>query len=572
MDFIRQSFKRQIFAVFLSVSLFLVILGGVITIQAFQGRIKQDYEKRDIEQQKYVTAKISSMIEIVNNAIDKMEESEVIKDAFTKGRKNSLDIYSELYEITNEVRNFASVDLYVGDTCKYSTRSGFNSNQLPEYYSALREASVNKGTTIYSLNPGNATDSGSELLMVRQITDAGEPGFVVIRVSQDNLENQIKDGINARDGFIIANRYLRPFCLIGTAEDGKALSSIRQNLFSQEAYNYEMDENVYMEELGDTGMLCIYITPPVLEQSAVDEGYRILFLLTIISVIVCLLVASRFSVFFSKPINELSGAMKRFRKGDFDTRIELNREDEFEQLAVGFNKMTSQLKQTMEEQVKAERKVNETRIAMMQAQLNPHFLYNTLDTIKWVGKANQVPEIATLSASLAGILRSSISEKQFCSLSQEIQMIRNYCDIQRIRFDDCFDLEVDVDDWLMEAVVPKLILQPLVENSIIHGLEGQRDGHIEVRAYEKECLYIEIQDNGKGITDEYITALENDDIDTLKGHLGLNNVNTIIRMYYGKEYGVRARRLPERGSLVTVKLPLSFSEPENDTNDKGNDS
>ena len=562
MGFIRQSFKRQIFAVFLSVSLFLVIIGGMVTVQTFQARVVLDYENRDLEQQKYVTGHISDMIGLADAAIDKIHESETIKEALTTGRRNSFNVYANLYEITNEIRSFSVIELYRGSSCRYSTGSGDSSDTLPDYYSALREASGNPGTTVYSLNPGHASISGSELLMVREIVSASEPGFVVVRIGQTAIENQIKDGINARDGFILVNRYLRPFCLLGTAVDGKVLSSIRENLLTGRNYNYDLTDNIYMSELPDTDILSIYITPPVLEQSAVNAGYRVIMLLALLSVLVCLLVASRFSIAFSKPINELYQAMKRFRKGDFDTKIELNREDEFEQLAVGFNKMTGQLKQTMEEQVKAERKVNETRIAMMQAQLNPHFLYNTLDTIKWVGKANQVPEIAVLSASLAGILRSSISEKQFCRLSQEIQMIRNYCDIQRIRFDDCFDIEIKVEEKLLDAIVPKLILQPLIENSIIHGLDGQKNGHIEVRAYEKEDLYIEIQDNGKGITDEYIRALENDDVETLKGHLGMNNVNTIIRMYYGKDYGIHASRLSERGTLITVKLPLSFEEPE----------
>ena len=562
MGFIRQSFKRQIFAVFLSVSLFLVIIGGMVTVQTFQARVVLDYENRDLEQQKYVTGRISDMIGLADAAIDKMQESEAIIEALTTGRRNSFNVYADLYEITNEIRNFSVIELYRGSNCRYSTKSGNSSDPLPDYYSALREASRRAGTTVYSLNPGHASDSGSELLMVRKIVSGAEPGFIVIRIGQTEIENEIKDGINARDGFILVNRYLRPFCLLGTAADGKVLSSIRDNLLTGKNYNLNLTDNIYMSELPGTDILSIYITPPVLEQSAVNAGYRVIMLLAVLSVLVCLLVASRFSIAFSKPISELYQAMKRFRKGDFDTKIELNREDEFEQLAVGFNKMTSQLKQTMEEQVKAERKVNETRIAMMQAQLNPHFLYNTLDTIKWVGKANQVPEIATLSASLAGILRSSISEKQFCRLSQEIQMIRNYCDIQRIRFDDCFDIEIKVEEKLLDAIVPKLILQPLIENSIIHGLDGQTNGHIDVRAYEKEDLFIEIQDNGKGITDEYIRALENDDVETLKGHLGMNNVNTIIRMYYGKNYGIHAARLTERGTLITVRLPLSFEEPE----------
>ena len=586
LGFIKQSFKRQIFAAFLSVLILLVIPGGVLTIQTFQTRVRIDYENRDMEQQRVVSDRISGMLELSKTAVETLSKSQVIRDSLRTGSGNTIDVYSELYRGTEDIRNFAVIELYRGSRCRYSTGTSNGSLMSSDYNWILKEAEAGKDVVAYALN-SSAVDAGSALLMVKKILDDPEPCFIVIRLSQEQIKEQIKDGINARDGFILANRFLRPFCLIGTAEDGLVLSKVRENLLSSEAYNSDIRDNVYLSELPGTELLCLYITSPVLEESAVKAGYRVLLLLVVFGIIVCFIAASKFSEFFSRPINELSRAMKRFRKGDFDTKIELDREDEFQQLAVGFNKMTTQLKNTMEEQVRAERKVTETRIAMMQAQLNPHFLYNTLDTIKWAAKANQVSEVTTLASSLAGILRYSISGKQFSPLEKELEMIRRYCDIQRIRFDDCFTLEVEISEELINAVVPKLILQPLVENSIIHGMEGQRDGRINVRAVAEKSddsspgntvseiveteisgekagnnrnLRIDIEDNGKGISDEYIKALETDDEETLKGHLGLNNVNTIIRMYYGKEYGVKASRREEGGTLITVRVPLEFGE------------
>ena len=598
LGFIKQSFKRQIFAAFLSVLILLVIPGGILTIHTFQTRVRIDYETRDLEQEKYVSGRISEMLELSKNALEKLSRSQVIREALKTGSGNIIDVYSELYRETEDIRNFAVIELYRGRKCRYSTGTGNGSLLTSDYYWILKEAEAGKDVVAYALN-SSTEDAGSALLMVKKILDAPEPCFIVIRLSQEQVREQIKEGINSRDGFILANRFLRPFCLIGTAEDGLVLSKVRENLLSSEAYNSDIRDNVYLSELPGMELLCLYITPPVLEESAVKAGYRVLLLLVLFGMIVCFIAASKFSEFFSRPINELYRAMKRFRKGDFDTKIELDREDEFQQLAVGFNKMTTQLKETMEEQVRSERKVTETRIAMMQAQLNPHFLYNTLDTIKWAAKANQVSEVATLASSLAGILRYSISGKQFSPLEKELEMIRRYCDIQRIRFDDCFTLKLEVGDELLNAIVPKLILQPLVENSIIHGMEGQKDGRIHVRAEVEETdgnrafaedmaggnpdadyghtglpgseltgektgnsrnLRIDIEDNGRGISEEYIKALETDDEETLKGHLGLNNVNTIMRMYYGKEYGVKASRREEGGTLITVRVPLEFGD------------
>ena len=567
MGIIRQSFKRQIFVVLLAVTLVLVSFGGILTLQGFQARVKQDYEKRDKEQEHIIAEKILTMIDQSEKALVSLESDEIIKEALTPGRKNSLEIYSSLYEKTKDIRSFSTIDLYMGEFCKYSTRSGYKSDSLPLDYSVLKESASRPGVTAYGLDPGHASESGAALLIARQIAEGETPGFAVIRIEQEEIKNQLGSEINSKDGFMLTNKYFRPYCLIGAAENGKTLGIIRNNLLKGLLFDTGITGNVYINELGDYDLLTIYTTPPALEESAIKAGYQIILMQVLISILVCLIVASRLSNYLSKPIKTLALAMKRFRKGDFDTKIELAREDEFEQLATGFNKMTTQLKDTMEERVAAERQVNETRIQMMQAQLNPHFLYNTLDTIKWVAKANQVPEVATMSASLAGILRTSISESQFCPLSKELELVQNYCDIQKIRFDDKFQITIDVPLELQGAIIPKLILQPIVENAIIHGMDESINGHIYVAAIRdrrdgKDLLKISVQDDGKGISDEMMQALNNDDVETLKGHLGLNNVNTIIRLYYGKEYGVMAFRPTQGGTVMIVTLPYMEKEPE----------
>ena len=585
MGFIRQSFKRQIFFIFLAVTLAMVIIGGVLTVQGFQASIKADYRKNDIEQDRILTRQLESDLGLVETAINNIARDEVLLSAVSDSNaSNSLAVYTALYENTRDIKDFSTVELYKDGKCIFSTKSGYSSNRLPEYYSVLKEATKKKDQIVYAPDPESSSATGAALLIARRLVEEPKRGYVVIRMEQSEIEDRISGKINARDGFMLTNKFLRPYCLLGIAEDGKTLATIRNNLMNGALYNTGVESNVYIQEIGSTGVLSVYLTPPALDDSAARVGYQIILIQAIISVIVCLAVASRMSSYFSKPITQMAAAMKRFRKGDFETRIELEREDEFDQLATGFNKMTTQLNQTMEERVAAEHKVNETRIQMMQAQLNPHFLYNTLDTIKWVAKANQVPEVATLSASLASILRTSISENQFCKLSQEIKLVESYCEIQKIRFDDSFDLTVDLPKSLENAIIPKLILQPIVENAIIHGLEGRTDGHIWITARGwndagkgegaedsgentetspgTDLLEITIKDNGAGISEEVVEALANDDPNTLEGHLGLNNVNTIIRLYYGKEYGVSARKAEEGGTIMKVLLPLSYKEPD----------
>ena len=455
MKFIKHSFKRKLFFLVLIITMTLVICGGILTIQGFQARIRSDHEREDIVQEEIINQRIEDILAKTEKTLDNISQDPVLSAALGPRAKSPLDIYSALYETTAEIRDFAVVDLYFGGESRFSTGRGEASGKLPTEYAVLLKADNANGKTVYDMDPNDVTTNGATLIMAREITDYGMGGFAVVRISQASLKQELSGAIN-----MLTNEFLRPFCLAGTAEDGVSLEKLRKNFFKRDVYNKDIKENIYMSKMGNTGLVSIYVTPPAFEESAVKAGYQIIMFQAFLGVLLCLLVASRMSTSISKPINILTHAMKQFRKGDFDTKIELNREDEFGQLAAGFNKMTVQLKDTMKERVEAERKVNESRIELMQAQLNPHFLYNTLDTIKWVAKANQVPEVATLSSSLATILRTAISESQFCMLENELDLVKNYCDIQKIRFDDCFDLEINVDKEIItskSASVPELI-------------------------------------------------------------------------------------------------------------------
>ena len=168
--------------------------------------------------------------------------------------------------------------------------------------------------------------------------------------------------------------------------------------------------------------------------------------------------------------------------------------------------------------------LNETTLKLYQTQLNPHFLYNTLDTIKWEARIRQVPRIAVLAENLAIILRKSISSKQ-------------------------------IPDQLEECLVPKMILQPLVENAIIHGLEGCENGYICIYAgREGDVLNISITDDGRGMSPEILAWINSPEPEKREGHLGLYNIMRILKLYYGNEYGLKAE-VTEDGTTVTLRLP-----------------
>ena len=256
--------------------------------------------------------------------------------------------------------------------------------------------------------------------------------------------------------------------------------------------------------------------------------------------------------------------MGEIKKGNLEIHMETDREDELGRLTESFNRMTEEYRQNLVRSVARQRELNETQLRMMQAQLNPHFLYNTLDSMKWLGVTHHVPQVATLATDLAVILRAGISGSEFITLEDELELVDRYIDIQSLRFEDRFTCEIDVPDRLQSCLVPKLVLQPLVENAIIHGVVDREDGYIKLQAEEQEGdLLLSVYDNGCGIPPDVLARLNSKDQKIPGEHLGLFNVSSIIRLHFGEKYGISAETTPGDGSCVRLLLPIQKKENNN---------
>lgn len=306
------------------------------------------------------------------------------------------------------------------------------------------------------------------------------------------------------------------------------------------------DFEVYGED-GD----CLYTTANVWPAA----------LMGALCLVLCLVCAWWLSRRLFEPVNELDGAMRRVEGGDYDVRIESTRQDEMGRLAASFDRMTAEYRQNLERSVQRERELNETRLRMLQSQLNPHFLYNTLDCMKWLGVTGGVPQVAELAADLAALLRAGISGSEYITLEEELELIGRYLAIQEVRFGDRFVCELDVDERFQRCVVPKLILQPLVENAIIHGVADSDEGFIKLWAEEdaEGYLLLKVSDNGSGIPPEVLERLNSHEL-IPGGHLGLNNVDRIVRLSYGESCGLSAYPNEGGGSCVQLRLPMQKGE------------
>jgi len=195
---------------------------------------------------------------------------------------------------------------------------------------------------------------------------------------------------------------------------------------------------------------------------------------------------------------------------------------------------------------------------MMQAQLNPHFLYNTLDSIKWLSKEAGVPEIATLSSKLARNKRTAISGDAFIPLSEEFGLCESYGEIQNIRFLGRYTFTFLLPKELEEAKVPKLILQPIVENACIHGLDDREGRIVTAARAQGNDLVLSVEDDGSGMDDAMIARINMHALNGKSGHIGLSNVDMICRLNYGTGYGLSALKRDGGGTVIRIVLPLTF--------------
>ena len=559
--FIQSSFRRELLVGFLTASVLPLIVCCLFLIQMFKMKVERDFEKKDMELAGAVEQQLMTLFDGYGAAAEELCGDPVVADALrneTVGRKN--EVYRHLFGATTSYRETAGFNLYAPDGgCLYSTGNRTYGQALPVYWGILREAHAHPNDLIIR---SDLEADGSEVLrFARAVTGDGEEcsGYFVVTMTAEHFAKALSGTYSGQDGICILNGFLETVYSVGTASGETVGTVLRSRFLEGEPLTDVWNNNsIYVSELGDTGLYSVLIRPHVFTNDTTRSMYTVLLFMAAGSFILSIAVAVGISSFLSKPIHVLHDAMDEVQEGNLDTHVEMDRPDEFGELAENFNIMTKRISSYMEERVQREKELNETRIAMMQSQLNPHFLYNTLDTMKWVAKANHIPEIATLAAKLAKILRTSISNAQFITLREEMSLVESYAEIQKIRFNGKFDFQYEIDPETEEIMVPKLIVQPIVENAVIHGLADADEGHIFVRAYrERSELVIEVSDDGCGISDEVIRRLGNRDKEQRNGHIGFYNVDTIIRLYYGKDYGLRAERLEAGGTKVTIRIPVN---------------
>jgi len=290
-----------------------------------------------------------------------------------------------------------------------------------------------------------------------------------------------------------------------------------------------------------------------------DEELRNFILLIVIGVVFLIILLSIIvSFFITSPMHRLMRLMGRVEADNFNTFSTARGFYEVKELSFSFNQMVYKIKRLMEQILKEQQLLRKTEMKALQAQINPHFLYNTLDSIMWMAESGDQKNVVKMISALAQFFRLSLSGGyDTISVIDELKHVENYLVIQKMRYNDQFDYEITYDEAVIKCRTLKILLQPIVENAIIHGVANlPYKGIITINAgiYQDKLRFV-VSDNGFGINPRILKDILEEKPSTRSG-IGVYNVNQRIQLMYGTEYGLHFDSQPDEGTTVSIILPL----------------
>ena len=400
--------------------------------------------------------------------------------------------------------------------------------------------------------------------------DGSKKGFVAASISLKKL-TEITGNLSIYEGkTMIMDRRGMMYTMGAESYPKEILLKIRESIPSDSpspVIQKAIDENhhvFYAEIPSSPGWyLCTLVENEKLYQEASALS------LSLSKVFVTMFGAGILGAFFissqiTRRITNLSVAMDHVQEGNFSTQLSVQGNDEIAELSHHFNSMLKDLRRLMNEVVETQKEKRKRELEILQAQINPHFIYNTLDTLQWKALEYGASDLSELILSLSSFFRVSLSKgKEMIPLREEIKHVRSYLDIQKARYEEILTYEIQVEESLDDVFLPKILLQPLVENAIYHGIKPKlAQGKISILAQlEGEDLVLKVQDNGVGMTEEQVNQLE----EAFEGKrapvsYGLHNVHQRIRLTYGNPYGLHVESCLQDGTTVTIRLPMEKKE------------
>jgi len=333
-----------------------------------------------------------------------------------------------------------------------------------------------------------------------------------------------------------------------------------------------IDSYIYHgEEIDNTWSVITMV--PANEIGEEVSGFKVfIIVLTVASILIGVCGIILLTEKMIKPLQKLITSMKAIEKGDFTVRVAVSADDEIGSLGRQYNHMADSIETLIEKVYKLEISQKQAEIECLKMQINPHFLYNTLDTISWMARFENKEDIAQVAASLADLLRATIKQDSFITVWEELKSVRNYLFIQEYRFGEKIKVYYEIDNTVRNYIIPNFILQPLVENAIIHGLETKLEpGKLVIKSYiVEEKLHFQVIDDGIGMSQEKVSILYQECKEqSSKNSIGIKNVYLRLKNYYGEESTLHIHSKEGEGTTIAFSIPLRCLEKKISTEERG---
>lgn len=561
----QRSFQGRLFAAFLLAGLVPFLVCATLLVQVFRVRMTDSAQEQDRAKLQSVLIALDGMFDAIDDAVADVQGSQVIRRAVAGEALPGAEVYNALFKAVDAARGYAHFDLCDEDGVRlYSTCQRPGWEKADVHWGALYAAGQSGVLRFAACESMEQT--GQPLLQGAAPVygpDRVRAGYIVVSVYLDNLHKTLDGKYGLQSSIMLLSPYWRPVYSDRPGDAVEVASLLRERLMAGRDFDGISEDSAYIAaEHAKSGLFAVLQRPVAFSGAALHQAYLVSFLLALVCVALSLILSYALSRQLALPVNRLTRAIGEVELNHLDVQVNPVGEDELGRLSGLFNHMVTALKRNQEALVENQRELNRTQIRMLQAQLNPHFLGNTLDTMKWMAKINHVPEVAIMATDLADVLRFCISAEEFVTLTYDVEVLRRYVEIQEIRLCGRLEFSVDIPPELEDCLVPKMILQPIVENAVIHGLDGVEDGRILLSAREqKGLLLLSVSDNGRGFPAEVAGKRYRRQEGAGRDGLGLYNVDTILEKYYGGHCGLYLHNGPEgRGAVVTAALPIRRGE------------
>lgn len=345
----------------------------------------------------------------------------------------------------------------------------------------------------------------------------------------------------------------------------------KENLYEENMQIWENDVQIVTTLVEDAVFEYIYydIKEVEKERDAYNNRFTTLIAIALSAMAAILVIIAFFSYYIplsiSRPIKKITEVTNSVANGDLSVRSDVFDGEETRALSTSLNSMIDKINELLAQVTTEQIRLRKAEFELLQSQINPHFLYNTLDAIVWLAESGEKEKVVSTVGSLSDFFRASLNQgKDIVTIKEDIGHVRSYLEIQQVRYQDILDYEIDVDSDVYPYLIPKITIQPLVENALYHGIKNKRGkGKITITGKKTEdAAYIYVSDNGQGITKDRLDVVLNNinnRSESEKTTYGLYNVNERIRLDFGVEYGIFIDSEYGNGTTVSIKLPLKTS-------------